>query len=170
MTVSRCINNIYGQNRKEIADLAHILFLDFKDEEKMFVIFSVLVGIISRWAHLQRNCPLETLTIILSWTMLSEDQNNPMRNPCQIGHSGYDLFLCTMLIGNMWFRIEKLWFEIDLFQKWTVCNIPWENKQESNRISDSEEDILLMIIPETYTYDINHSMRNRLIICNSSKS
>ena len=33
--------------------------------------------------------------------MLSEDQNNPMKNPCQIGHSGYDLFLCTMIIGKI---------------------------------------------------------------------
>ena len=33
--------------------------------------------------------------------MLSEDQNNPMKNPCQIGHSGYDLFLCSMIIGEI---------------------------------------------------------------------
>ena len=74
-----------------------------KIKETMLVILSVFIGIISR---LVRVVGIFYVKIVrtgkkLSWTMLSEDQNNPMKNPCQIGHSGYDLFLCTMLIGEI---------------------------------------------------------------------
>ena len=99
------MNNIWSQKRQEIANLANILFLDIakKIKETMLVILSVFIGIISRLVRDVGNFDVKIVRTgkKLSWTMLSEDQNNPMKNPCQIGHSGYDLFLCTMIIGEI---------------------------------------------------------------------